>query len=424
MLTQGVIRYYEGDEGIQVVVVFDNVDRRDREQQLRIFQAAQWFRARFKCFIIVSLRDETYDRYRGEPPLDAVYPLLVFRVTPPRFVDVAKKRVELALEHLGRFVTESQSYTLPSGATVRYPASRLGEFLMAVYLALFRPQRLSRSMLEAIAGKDVRHALQMFTDILISGHLTTDRLFTTTVGKTWIRLPEWLVIRILMRTEYQYFSSDHGYVLNIFEVDPDSPSTSNFVLLECLDFLAARRKVRGELGIEGYVWVRKVVEHIARSGYRIEDALWALERLLRGSLIVAEHMRPRGIQLDNYVKITASGFFHLRVLVTRAEYLSAAAADCSYRDKKVAEDILASLSRDRNDSSKPGKLERALMLRDYLEAEAKTLYSLTGCSSRALEIVRAAFDTMTEFEGRGEGGQGLEVPRGAFGKTQLKLTES
>lgn len=42
---------------------------------------------------------------------------------------------------------------------------------------------------------------------------------------------------------------------------------------------------------------------------------------------------------ENYVKILASGFIHLRVLFKRLEYLSAAAADTWLRNKFFAEEI-------------------------------------------------------------------------------------
>ena len=54
---KAVINHYGAARGVSVVVVFDNADRRDADQQLKIFQAVQYFRATNKCFCILDLRD-------------------------------------------------------------------------------------------------------------------------------------------------------------------------------------------------------------------------------------------------------------------------------------------------------------------------------------------------------------------------------
>jgi hypothetical protein len=53
-----ISRFVLGDQRKVLAVVFDNVDRRDREQQLRIFQIAQWFRSETRAFCLLALRDD------------------------------------------------------------------------------------------------------------------------------------------------------------------------------------------------------------------------------------------------------------------------------------------------------------------------------------------------------------------------------
>ncbi|MBI5772172.1 MAG: cell division protein ZapE [Verrucomicrobia bacterium] len=338
-LVKGVLRYFGGDCGKRIIVVFDNSDKRDRDQQLRIFQEVQHFRATHHCFCILSMRDETYDRYKNEPPLDAYLTPFAFRISPPRFLDVAKRRLELIIEDLTANAPKRLEYSLPNGVRISYPATDLGAYLIGVYRSLFHPSKRIRLVLEALAGRDVRRALQMFAEILMSGHLTDDRIFSARYGQDQVHLPEWLVIRILMRTKYQYFSEGHGYVTNLLDVDETSTTTTNFLLCEALDRLAQSRKQQGELGIEGYRHVEKLVDELSLLGYLAEDSLWALERLLNRRLIIADHQRQKGISRNDYVKISASGFFHLRVLLGRSEYLAGIAADTWLREKPFVEKI-------------------------------------------------------------------------------------
>jgi GTPase SAR1 family protein len=55
-LAMSLCRYLIGVRRIPVIVAFDNVDRRDREQQLRIFQVAQWFKNGTRAFCLLTLR--------------------------------------------------------------------------------------------------------------------------------------------------------------------------------------------------------------------------------------------------------------------------------------------------------------------------------------------------------------------------------
>ena len=95
---KNVINHYGSERGVSVVVVFDNADRRDTSQQLMVFQAVQHFRAQHKCFCLLSLRDETYHRYKNEPPLDAFFKPFLFMIQPARFLDIARHRLDLVIE--------------------------------------------------------------------------------------------------------------------------------------------------------------------------------------------------------------------------------------------------------------------------------------------------------------------------------------
>ena len=225
-LLNAAFRFYGGESGKLMIVIFDNADKRDRDQQLAIFQAVQHFRATHRGFCVLALRDETYDRYQNEPPLDAYLKTFSFRITPPRFTDVVRRRLELMIDDLTSGRLHGLSFKLPNGMAVHYPASDLGRYLLGTTGLSFSRTRQLRVVVEASAGRDVRIALQMFADVLMSAHLTDDRIFVGKYSSDGIDLPEWLAIRVLMRTKFQYFTEDHGYVCNVFEVHPESRTTS------------------------------------------------------------------------------------------------------------------------------------------------------------------------------------------------------
>ena len=55
------------------IIVLDNCDKRDKSDQLLMFEVAQWLRSQFRCIVLLPMRDTTYDQYKSEPPLDTMH---------------------------------------------------------------------------------------------------------------------------------------------------------------------------------------------------------------------------------------------------------------------------------------------------------------------------------------------------------------
>ena len=138
----------------------DNVDRLDLPNQLAAFQLTLWFLELTRAFVVLQMRDETYERFKDKPPLDTYRTGVVFHISPPRFVDVVKRRLELSMEYLSMERQEDQYYEIESGLRIRYTHAELESFLKRLYAALFDRRRNISRVLEALAGKDVRRALR------------------------------------------------------------------------------------------------------------------------------------------------------------------------------------------------------------------------------------------------------------------------
>jgi len=394
-LCRGIIRYFTKDCGIPVVAVFDNVDRRSRDQQLAIFQTVQWFRGENKCFSVLTLRDETYDAYKSEPPLDAFLNPFTFRITAPRFINVVKKRLELAIDFLNTKTAKRLTYSLPNGTSIEYPASNLGHYLIAIYLALFNQRRATRFVLEALSGRDIRRALEMFIDILTSGYLSDRDIFNMTAGYK-AELPEWLVLRVLMRTKYRYYTPSHGYIFNIFAIREESEAANLFLVPELLLHLSDRRKERKEFRLEGYLLVGGIVSRFIKSGYSKDDILWALEEMLRAGMIGADHQKTSGVDFQDYVKITASGHLHISFLPTRVEYLSNVTFDIRFPDQQIAKRVA-----ENHEDTRPHPLRRLRYLEQGLQKELRDADHLRPSFSSAIRaasfVSECLADAMTHM---------------------------
>src|SRR5262249_14439327 len=175
-LVEGLGTYLHGRKDKSLVIVLDNVDKLELQNQLDAFQLALWLMAKTKAFVILQMRDETYERYKNKPPLDTFRSGIAFHIAPPRFIDVVKRRLELGLEYLNEHAAERQEYVLDNSVRVILPKGELGNFLKALYGIIFGRRTNVARVLEALAGKDVRRAMEMFVSIVTSGHLSTSAI--------------------------------------------------------------------------------------------------------------------------------------------------------------------------------------------------------------------------------------------------------
>jgi hypothetical protein len=245
--------------------------------------------------------------FKDKPPLDTHRASIVFHITPPRFIDVVKKRLELSMEFLAQHAEDRQSYTVESGLRVAYPKSELGSFLNRLYLDVFDRKRNLSRVLEALAGRNVRRALDMFVSIITSGHISPTSITSTILGGGEFPETERDILKVLMRTEYRFFSEQSGFCFNILTSDPEWQLPDNFLVCEVLYFLAANRKKKGQIGLEGYFSCRHIAGDLQRLGYPTEDTLSALNLLLRKELISADHMNFTRVGSDDSVRILPSG---------------------------------------------------------------------------------------------------------------------
>jgi hypothetical protein len=365
LLAFSICRHFFGERREVVVIVMDNVDRLDLENQLAAFQLSLWFLAQSHSFVILQMRDETYERFKDRPPLDTFRSGVTFHMTPPRFLDVVKRRLELSLEYLSRHAGERLEYYLGSGAKIVYPNSMLGEFLKSIYLELFeRKHNLSR-ILQGIAGRDVRHALEMFVSILNSGHLREEAITSTVKGAGMIAIPEYTVLKILMRTEYRFYSDVSGFVSNIFHCEDDWEQSNNFLVPEILFWLCDNRKAQGQIGLEGFFSVAHVADVLQLRGYVKDDVRSACCWLARKHLIEADHMNYSNVDFGDCVKVTASGFIHIRVLCERIEYLYGVLSVTPIVEKNVADRIADYINRE-NQHDRLGGYQQAQCVEEFL----------------------------------------------------------
>lgn len=385
-LTRGISRYLQGDRAENLIVVFDNVDRRESDAQLAAFQTALWFMDQTRCMVILQMRDSTFEAYKNETPLDTYKSGQIFHISPPRFIDVVKRRLELSLEYLAEQAPEQVTFVTRAGSTIKYPKSRAGDFLTGIYNELFQSRNNVSRVLEALAGRNVRRALDMFFAIITSGHMPEEIIASVAQGSGFRAFPEHLILRALMRQSYRFFNNNTGFVANIFHCESRWERPSNLLIPELLFYLIGQRKVRGDNGQMGFVALSRLSLELEGLGFIKADVKEAALFCLKKELIEVDTSSLNTIRDRDSIKATAAGWAHMRLLSSRLEYVASVLPTTPVDDKIFSARIYDLMQTEMRFGRMPynQSIGLASAFEAYLRDQATKLSAHPGFSGRRL----------------------------------------
>lgn len=368
---RALVDYFSTAGNRLLVVVLDNCDKRKSDEQLVMFQIAQWIRSEFRCLTVLPIRDVTYDLYRNEPPLDTVLQQYIFRIEPPRFSDVLQARVRIALQQMAvdASTARSFSYDLPNGIRVNYAASDQSLYLASLMRSLYAHDRFVRQVLTGLAGRDVRRALEIFLDICKSGHIGEDSILKIRQSEGRHELPLEVVARVLLRMDSRFYSEKRSRLKNLIQCDPTDPLPDNFTRISLLRWFDQRKQQEGPVRVQGFHRASDAISALAEEGHDAARVRTEMEYFIQERCLLAEHLRTDQISDEDLIRISSSGVVHLQLLAN-PEYLAACAEDTYIADDRLTDYIASRIVSDHH-STRTTTAEIVEQLRAYLiEAES------------------------------------------------------
>ncbi|GBQ69544.1 hypothetical protein AA103196_2247 [Ameyamaea chiangmaiensis NBRC 103196] len=384
-------RYLTTESGKLFVIVLDNCDKRLRDEQLLMFETAQWLQREFTGLVVLPLREETYDNHRNEPPLDTALKDMVFRIEPPLFQAILQSRIQMALNSIAAEGNRILRYALPNGMHVDYPASEQAYYLSSIMRSIFEHGLHVRRLIVGLSGRNMRRALEIFLEFCTSGHIGEEEFFKIRQSKGQYVLPLRLVTTVLLRLNQRYYNSTHGYLKNILSIDEHDSRTNYFTRLMIIRFLLKRMDQFGPKRLKGYEQIGSIREKL--SGFGVEDSVFdrELEALVRGLCVVTEDFRVENLSDEDLVALAPAGLVHNQMMGD-VNYLAAIAEDSWYFSKEIAEKIALRI---RDEDTHYSKLTTLHNARDFLEV-------ITASKDRERAAVSAyrspeLFDEMTDL---------------------------
>jgi len=357
-----------------LVIALDNCDKRDRDDQLLMFQLSNWVQTEMNCLVILPIRDVTYEAHKTEPPLDTAQKDLVFRIEAPALTEVLKRRFYLALKEMeGRGERSTLEYRLRNGVRVRYPASDQGIYLACILQSLFEYDRFLRRLLTGLAGRDVRLALEMFLEFCRSGHINESEIFRIRQSKGDYIIPLEIISRVLLRKNRRFYDGNLSYIKNLVQCDPAEAKPDYFMRAAILRYLDSRARKSGPSGIMGLHRVTDLIKRLVIWGHSADRIRKELLYLMAARCISAEHLRTDSISEDDLVAITSSGSIHLEML-DNINYLASCAEETWFDDQSLAYRISERIGKNPYiQYSLPTAFENAKELVDYLSAKKASI---------------------------------------------------
>lgn len=376
-VAQAHVRYSSGERGKLCIIVLDNCDKKTRDEQLLMFEAAQWLQKEFRALVILPLRDETYDNHRMQPPLDTALKDMVFRIEPPLFQHVLISRVRLAMSRLNSGAVEKLKFSLPNGMHVEYPKSEQAFYLSSIVKSLFEHDRFVRRMIVGLSGRNMREALEIFLEFCNSAHIGEDQIFKIRQSEGKFTIPLHQVATVLMRMNRRYYDSDFSYVKNLFSANRDDPRPGFFCRYMILRWLREHFGSSGTDGLKGYYRKGLVKQNLMSYGFSPDVLDREFNYLLASRCVIAEHLRLDSISDEDLLRLGPAGFVHLD-LVSNVSYLAAVAEDTYFSDRLQAERVADRIKDSNRHLHVQTAVDNAGELVDYLHEVRKDVLPPNG----------------------------------------------
>ena len=339
------------------IVVLDNCDKRNKDEQLLMFDVAQWLRNQYKCIVILPMRDSTYDAYKFEPPLDTVVRDLVFRIDPPDLLKVLQSR----LDYITRITDQAgDTYVLQNGIQVAIKRSELADYFRLIMVAI-RKDRWISNIFYRLSDRNTRNGIQMFEDFCKSGHMNSSDIFAMRVLGEAAEIPTYKFMNVLLRKNRRFYSGDASNFVNLFSSDYLDDFPDPFVRADILHWLKSKSEVDGLGKSDGMFSASSLIKELQLFGHKGEVVLREVQYLIKKGLIFCESLSD-SVSDNDLIKISLPGALHLKML-NNVQYLAACAEDTLFKNTTV----MTRISRRLMTTEHCSRLVSALNARDLFE---------------------------------------------------------
>lgn len=328
-------------KGKNLVIVLDNCDKRNTEEQLLMFEVANWIKDNIQAIVFLPIRDTTFENYKYDKPLDTVVKDLIFKINPPSLEQVLSARIN----YISKLSNTNKDgyYFLDNGMKVKYPSKDEEKYLNSILSSLFS-NNFFKNLISGFTGRNIRNGIEIFLDFCKSGHINDSEITKILKSEGTYILPNHLISKVFIRGSKVYYTDSNSRIKNVFFSYPNDTLPDPFVRISILKYLKERIKKEDEIkGLLGYVNTSNLIKFLSSIGHSEIRVINELKTLLKLNIIENESLNSDIFSLSDLIKITSIGMAHFYI-VRNIDYLASCSEDIWYRDNILATEISTNMS--------------------------------------------------------------------------------
>jgi len=319
-------------KGYSISLIIDNVDQHKSSSpnfHENIFIESNNITKKLKILTIITLREESFYSSSIQGVFDAYY-TEGYEITPPDFRKLILTRLDYVLRKLNEPVNDIKKL-MNISINIEKRFKDIKPFLQIVRDSIYKTDRRGISLfISKTAGSNMRRALELFSQFLISGNTKIDEILGYYRKHGSYQIAYHQFIKSIILGNYRYFSEDTSYLLNIFDFNVEHYD-NQFLKLKILSYAEDNLFNDSPAG-RGFISINNLIiegEKIKISPEAIRDALFKLSRY---GLIILDNRSRETLEGASYFKITDSGSYYIHVLIRRFPYLDLVWVDTPISD--------------------------------------------------------------------------------------------
>lgn len=205
------------------------------------------------------------------------------------------------------------------------------DFLTLVRASLMHQSKRVRFFLESLAMGNLRKAMEMFQQFLVSGHTDASKILSIVREQSFYTIPVHEFIKSIGLGDLRYYHSELSRILNLYSIS-DEARPSHFTKLRLLDVLFFNRNRSSTYG-QGFVGIDVLERDFSRIGTSQADLQESLKTL--NSYSAVENEVYDHTVIGKAYRITPAGRYYSRDLAARFAYL-----DLTFQDTPISDPTL------------------------------------------------------------------------------------
>lgn len=339
-----VIRYFCGQRNKLPIVIFDNSDKGNSGEQLLMFEVSMWIMKELKCMIFLPIRDTTFDLFKDQPPLDTTIKELQFRIDPPPFVQLLKRRIELISEEIAKKELKSgkRSINIVVGKNMHHEVKLkdMQDYISALADSILDNKRSVVPLIQGIGGRNLRNCIELFMKIARSGYISTKYIFRSHVSKNNQTIPHWNIMMALIKGSKKYYHDFDSGARNLFQRKAGSSSDLSHLTKYCLlNWFNQKKDITGPNKYKGFHQIGDFIRCYCSFGINEDEVIEDYMMLLKYGLLERDDLKAKYDSNNDLVRISPSGIAHLKISKD-PNYLGSISEAIYYSDQTTYQNIV------------------------------------------------------------------------------------